>query len=213
MATVCANPLQFELDPDGQLKLKEGCGLETAPDGSGVRPKVQTWPYDCNVGDNGSPLYCDPITGELRGEPMKSFPVGASASNLSDALLNVGANRCVTAIATVDTTAFCKDVILVGSIEVEFEISVPAGGQFIVRNNRILDGGPVASTNIYSRSPESSTVRVELRVSRGVAPFLLAPGLVHTLSNEICVTNAGPGAGTVHSVAVGFGGVVIGSNP
>ncbi|MER7477464.1 hypothetical protein ABTX60_07375 [Streptomyces sp. NPDC126510] len=50
--------------------LTAGCGLTgtgTATDP--VTANTQTWPYACPIGNNSSGIYCDPATGELKGEP------------------------------------------------------------------------------------------------------------------------------------------------
>ncbi|WP_019061676.1 hypothetical protein [Streptomyces prunicolor] len=47
-----------------------GCGLTGS--GSATSPlaaKVAAWPFTCDITDNGSGIYCDPTTGELRADP------------------------------------------------------------------------------------------------------------------------------------------------
>ncbi|WP_413808101.1 hypothetical protein [Streptomyces sp. OE57] len=53
----------------GPAPLETGCGL--TGDGTAGAPltaAVAAWPYACDV-SNGSGIYCDPATGQLRGDP------------------------------------------------------------------------------------------------------------------------------------------------
>lgn len=69
MATsVCADGTQFEVNGDGRLHLKTGCGLETAGGGVRVNASEAAWPFACGR-ENGGAVYCDPASGQLHVDP------------------------------------------------------------------------------------------------------------------------------------------------
>ncbi|MER6557862.1 hypothetical protein ABT300_08855 [Streptomyces sp. NPDC001027] len=64
-----------------------GCGLtgDGSP-GSPLAAAVDTWPYACDIGTSGSGVYCDPATGELKGEPPQTTASGGAQSGATQQL-------------------------------------------------------------------------------------------------------------------------------
>lgn len=67
MATVCVNSNEFEVDDQGRLNIKKGCGLVS--DDTGLHPATSPWPFTCDEEDNGTLISCSPVDGLLRGAP------------------------------------------------------------------------------------------------------------------------------------------------
>lgn len=67
MATVCVNSNEFEVDDQGRLNIKKGCGLVS--DTTGLHPATSPWPFTCDEEDNGTLITCSPVDGLLRGAP------------------------------------------------------------------------------------------------------------------------------------------------
>lgn len=78
--TICADGDQFELDEDGRLHLKTGCGLYDGPNGVSVAVSAVGWPYPCTPAAGGGRVYCDSVTGQLVVAPEHTTISGRQAN-------------------------------------------------------------------------------------------------------------------------------------
>lgn len=109
-----------------------GCGLTgSGATASPLAANTSTWPYPCDIAANSSGIYCDPDTGELRGEPRgKATLLTRGESREYDLRVPAGA----TADVLVDTFQFdftnpdaCREAYVFQVIESDVWFDLPAG--------------------------------------------------------------------------------------
>jgi len=99
--------------------------------GSPLAAAVTTWPYACDISDSGSGIYCDPATGELRGDPK---PYSSSSSQFFRQDFNpplpgpTGTNEVVaTFCGTFTNPDPCRPATLILSREIDITADLGPG--------------------------------------------------------------------------------------
>lgn len=116
--------------PEGlYVEMATGCGLAGAgTTGDPLTAAVAPWPYPCDISTAGSGIYCDPATGELRGDPK---PYASSVSHFFTQTFNpplpgpTAANQVIaTFCATVTNPDPCRASMLVLAREADITVDL-----------------------------------------------------------------------------------------
>lgn len=214
MATnVCVNNDQFDLDVDGRLEIKLGCGMEVG--GDGVRPKVSSWPLDCDE-SNGADVYCDPATGKLKVRPRpRSAVVGTAGTDFTNHTIAPGDQFCVEAgDFTVNLTNYCDNQLLLITPQVVFDILFSGGGaqEYQVTGQLTVNGAGQGVHTLQAADGKVAGTYVTDRVSSQPENIVLPAGAVHTIHYTACVHNLGSYTFTLRSLQSFAKGLLITSN-
>jgi hypothetical protein len=184
---------QLSLDANGLFvpaatpaAVNVGCGLTgDGSIGNPVRAVVVPWNFVCDINARSSGIYCNPATGELRGEPRARTYTAYQVQEHTPPNLAVPAGAVLTAI---DTFSFshtnpdqCRTMRLIVWADTDIDFTLPVGGTagFAIEGDRI-----VALSN-QGTAPISNQ---HFQVPRKVVDVNVGPGATHnytlTVSGE-----------------------------
>jgi hypothetical protein len=166
-----------------------GCGLTGA--GTVTDPleaSVAAWPYACPIGSNSTGLYCDPATGELRGEPpLKQSYFHNEKNQVLAAPMpvpTVPEQTIDTMTLTVTNPDPCRPALglLFREIDLDFMLPPDSGAMAGIDSDDMTYLGNQGSGTIFNTHTQDNKI-TEIR---------LAPGETRTISMLI---QAGRGTG------------------
>ncbi|MFF6801159.1 hypothetical protein [Streptomyces sp. NPDC012616] len=190
-----------------QPSLTAGCGLSgTGTAADPIVVNTQAWPYACPVDAEGGGIYCDPASGELKGEPGQ---VTASGGNLGGATQQItwpgGACGSFTqvserlAAATIINPSSCRPMLVTmqinGRLRADVDAAVhgdptpPSTGINVFGEYRINGGGYTLYRNA-TWVTDATTQSVTATGGDDVHPpqtFTIPPGGSATIDTRIRV--------------------------
>lgn len=169
-----------------------GCGLT----GNGtvanpITPVVVPWNFACDISARSSGIYCNPATGELRGEPRARTYTNYQVQEHTFANLAVPAGATLT---TIDTFNYahtnpdqCRTMRLVVWADTDIDFSLPVGATagFAIAGDRIVALSNTGTAQISNQ---------HFQVPRKVVDVNVAPGATHFYSLTIAGERGAAGA-------------------
>ncbi|MBC9729247.1 hypothetical protein [Streptomyces sp. TRM68367] len=175
--------------PAGLASVTAGCGITGA--GTQAEPltaKTAAWPYACPIDTNATGVYCDPATGELKGEPplMQSYFNASKNGTLATPIAVPASDQTTidTLSITVTNPDPCRPALGLLFREVDLDLTLPpdSGGATGLDNDDLSYLGNTGSSTIFGTHVQENKIN-EVR---------LAPGETRTITMNI---QAGRGSG------------------
>lgn len=176
----------------------DGCGLSgNGSVGDPLSVNTQAWPYTCDLGANATGVYCDPETGELRGDPPMRYDFFGQSINQTPATpitVPAGVQQTIRTI-TMDITNPdpCREAHVLLMREVDMELDLPINSRAGIG----IDGAEVNSLSNTGNAMVDQTHALSTRLSE----FTLAPGATQAVTYNM--TAGGGSGGAVITVIKG----------
>lgn len=164
--------------PTGGLPPAYGCGLQSDEDGvlsvrtSGSWPgsDLMGYPFEGDA-SQGSEIYCDPITGELRGAPLgTAITGGLTGQLLAPTLLAVPGtyNSPGSSALTLTNPSAARSMLVARFVQATVDAVIPPQGRCEIRLQERIDGGSWATVReVVPAEPQggSSSIRSVVQAS------------------------------------------------
>lgn len=184
-----------------------GCGLEVGGAGE-TQANVQAWPFPCPIGAAAGGIYCDPGTGELRGDPLERAMTQLNSElRMGPIVVNAGTSLCLdpagigSALLNINLAGLCYDYNAFFTYGYAFDVSGDTGDDWQVEVTANIDG-VLQTTQIARReNTDAAGSRISGRDQRfAVARRTFAAGSVHTFRTLVCIQNNGATAVTMNNM-------------
>lgn len=169
-----------------------GCGLSgNGSAASPITPVVVAWGFPCDITARSSNIYCNPATGELRGEPRARTYTNYQVQEHTPANLPVPAGATLT---TIDTFSFshtnpdqCRTMrlLVLASLDIDFSLPVGATAGFALEGDRL---------NAMSNTGTSQISNQHFQCPRYVVDTNVAPGATFTYTLTVAGERGAAGA-------------------
>lgn len=181
------------VEPDGLFVPPPtlGCGLEF--NGPDIQANVQAWPFGCPIGSNGGGIYCDPATGELRGDPSEPTRwENTSALQGSTPIGPGGETSLNSPTLTIDLSASCFNWIIAFQYGYAWDVTAGAADNWETTVQLFIDGAGQTNQQAYRNSNTPNAVRLATRdQSFSQSAIFAAAGSVHTVFSQTRLHNLG----------------------